>query len=93
MSALVLETIMTGQPIGERGRHTHFTSVDARGERTASRFVPPSGTSGESLSEDLHVELESLQRLVCDLLFRNQQLRMALVEATSEEENLFANME
>jgi hypothetical protein len=74
---------MTGLPIGELAPRAHFITDAPRGDRTASTFVSSSVTSSESLSDDQKGQLENLQRLVCELLFKNQQLRMALMEARS----------
>jgi hypothetical protein len=52
--------------------------------RPIEGFTPPvssSGTSSDGLSDDLCAQLGKLQELVCELLFKNQQLRMALTEA------------
>lgn len=84
---------MTGRPSGQLAQPTQFI-IDVAGEnRTTSTLVSSSGTSSERFSDDLQVQLESLQKLVCELLFRNQQLRHALVEATNESVNIVAHVE
>jgi hypothetical protein len=87
MSTLVLETIMTGLPIGERVRANHLIANAAMEDRTASTSHPSSRTSGESLSDAQQGQLENLQKLIRELLFKNQQLREALMEARSEAES------
>ncbi len=63
---------------------TLFIAGTARQDRTASVLASSSDTSGDSMSDDLRVRLGSLQELICELLFKNQQLRMALLQAKSE---------
>ncbi len=84
---------MTGRPIGGLAPQTHSFADAAHGDSTPLRVVTSSEALSGSPSTELQAELRNLQRLVCELLFKNQQLRMALMEATSESVNIVAHME
>jgi hypothetical protein len=85
MSALALETIMTGRPIAKPASKAPGAAVVAWPNSAASLLFYSSGISSGSLFDDLRAQLGNLQRLVCELLSENQRLRMALMEANNTE--------
>jgi hypothetical protein len=77
---------MTGRPVGEPTQQTHCVADAAHRGSPFSNAVASSEAFGSNLSDTLVVELGNLQKLVCELLFKNQQLRMALMEAEATRE-------
>jgi len=55
--------------------------------RTASSPDSSSGAPVERLPDDWSLQLRNLQEWICELLIKNQQLRMALMEARSKGTN------
>lgn len=84
---------MTGRPIGRIAPHTPFIADAIRRDGTVPALGSSSATFPGSLSGDLRTQLGALQELVCELLFKNQQLRMALMEATGEAGSADAHLE
>ena len=69
---------MAIQPYQEPFAQAHAGTIEAmQGLRGASVAEPDQG-----LEEEWHERLRSLQRCVCELLLKNQQLRMALESTT-----------
>jgi hypothetical protein len=89
MTTLAGEIIMTRRPIGRLASQTPFMADAAHRDRTHSAVAP----LPERLTGEMRAELMNLERLVCELLLKNQQLRMALLEATRESVNIVAPME
>jgi hypothetical protein len=52
----------------------------------SARTEVPSDLSADSPGEEILIRLRSLQEWICELLIKNQQLRMALMEAKSREQ-------
>jgi len=58
----------------------------ARSTPMSARTEVPSDLSADSPGEEILIRLRSLQEWICELLIKNQQLRMALMEAKSREQ-------
>lgn len=89
MSTLPGEIIMTGRPIGGLAYPSPFMAGAAHRDGTLSTASPLIG----DLTGEARVETMNLQKLICELLLKNQQLRMALSEATRKPEDLLAQRE
>lgn len=79
---------MTGSLNGGPFPHVESIADPRRIDANASSPDSSSGMSIENLPEEWQLQLRNLQEWICELLIRNQQLRMALMQATSEPRNV-----
>ena len=89
MTTLPGEIIMTGRPIGGLASPTPFMAGAAHRDGTLSTASPLIG----DLTGETRAEMMNLQKLICELLLKNQQLRMALSVATRKPEDALAQTE
>ena len=64
--------------------------ADATSRAPRAPMSPPAGVPTDSATDDVREEVQirllNLQQWICELLIKNQQLRMALMEAESREQ-------
>jgi hypothetical protein len=78
------ETNMTGPPGGGPSPHAASIAAVQRPGTIVSVVAPPEWTM-EGLPEEWQVRFRSLREWICQLLIKNQQLRMALMEMKGRE--------
>jgi hypothetical protein len=83
-------TIRIGDVMAAQKREEHFAQTDSGviapepGTKKALLEIRGHEEWKQKLEEDWLGSLKTLQQCVCELLLKNQQLRMALMEATSQ---------
>ena len=93
MTTLTRESTMTSRLFGGLAPQNPSLAGVAHPDGAPPAVAPFSkALIGNSIGEP-RVDLMNLQKLVCELLFKNQQLRMALSEATRKPEGTVAQTE
>jgi hypothetical protein len=85
-------TIRNGDVLAAPKRQEHFAQTNSGGtspvQKTKSELIEKRGHEEwkQRIEEDWQSRLETLQQCVCQLLLKNQQLRMALMAANEPEQ-------
>jgi hypothetical protein len=77
---------MAAQPYQEPFAHAHARTIEPmQRSRSASVAGLRHEQPHQGLEEEWHERLRSLQHCICELLIKNQQLRMALESTTNHQ--------